>query len=108
MLIGEDSHVNRVPVHRGFLAIHKASGIQLQEQCLFMAIIFRLARREFARPVDRKAKPFQLRFHICDVVAGPVAGVDILFHCRVFGRHAKGVPTHGVKHLMTGHPLIAR
>ena len=73
-----------------------------------MAIIFGLACREFTCPVDCKAKPFQLRFHVGDVAAGPAARVDILFHRRVFGRHAKGVPTHRVQHLMTGHPLVAR
>jgi hypothetical protein len=32
-----------------------------------MAVIFGLTGREFAGPVNRKAKPFQLRFHIRSV-----------------------------------------
>ena len=73
-----------------------------------MAIIFRLARGEFARPVNGKAKPLQLRFHVGNVIARPPTGVNILFHRGVFGGHAKGIPTHGVEHLMPRHPLVAR
>ena len=73
-----------------------------------MAIIFGLAGRKLARPVNRKAKSLQLRLHVCDIVAGPASGVDILFHRRIFSGHAKGVPTHGMQHLMPRHPFVAR
>ena len=73
-----------------------------------MAVIFGFTGREFAGPVNRKAKPFQLRFHVRNIVARPTAGVDLFLHRRIFGRHTKGIPTHGVKHFMSGHALIAR
>jgi hypothetical protein len=43
---------------------------------------------------EREAQPLQLRLHVGDVVAGPAAGVDALFHRRVFRRHAEGIPAH--------------
>ena len=108
LLIGEHRHVDRVPVHGGLFAVDEPGGVKLQEQGLFMPVIFRLASREFAGPVNRKAKPFQLRFHVCNIVARPTAGVDFLLHRRIFRRHAKGVPAHGVQHFMSGHALIPR
>ena len=73
-----------------------------------MAVIFGLTGRKFAGPVNRESKPLQLRFHVRDIVARPTAGVDLFLHRRIFGRHAKGVPTHRVKHFMSGHALIPR
>ena len=73
-----------------------------------MAVIFGFTGREFAGPVNRKAKPFQLRFHVRNIVARPTAGVDLFLHRRIFRRHAKGVPAHRVQHFMSGHALIPR
>jgi hypothetical protein len=64
-----------------------------------VAVVFRLAGRDLAAPVEREAQALQLRLHVGDVVARPAAGVDALFHGGIFGRHAEGVPAHRVQHL---------
>ncbi|MCY1167703.1 hypothetical protein D9M73_76730 [compost metagenome] len=108
LLIGEHGHVDRVPIDRAFLAIDQAVREQVQEQRLFVPVIIRLARRQLARPVEREAQPFELCLHRRDIVAGPAAGVNTLFHRGIFGRHAEGVPPHRVEHFHACHPAIAR
>ncbi len=107
LFIGQHGVVDRIPVDEAFLAGDQPRRHQIEEQRLFMAIIIGIAGGEFAAPVDRQAQPLQLRLHRRDIGAGPAAGVDALFHRRILGRHAKGIPTHRVQHRMAGHALIA-
>ena len=73
-----------------------------------MAVIFGIAGRQLAAPVEREAEPLQLRLHVGDVGAGPAAGMDALLHRRVLRGHAEGVPAHRMEHFITLHPLVAR
>ena len=107
LLVGEHGLVHRVPVDRRFLAIDEAGGVQVEEQRLLVAVVVRLAGGDLAAPVDREAQPFQLLLHAFDVVAGPAAGVDALFHRGIFRGHPEGVPAHRVEHLEALHPADA-
>ncbi len=100
LLIGQDGVVDRVPVDHPVLAIDQAAPIQLQEPGLLLAVIFRVAGGELARPVQRQAQQFQLVAHLGDIVVGPALGVDAAFHGRVLGRHAEGVPAHRVQNII--------
>ena len=108
LFIGQHGHVDRVPIDLAFLAIDEARFVEIDEQRLLVAVIIRLAGGQFAAPVEREAQPLQLRFHVFDIGAGPAAGVDALFHRRVFGRHAEGVPAHGVQNFVPDRLLVAR
>ena len=48
LLVGQHGHVDRIPVHRRFLAINKTSGQHVEEQRLFLAVIIRLASGQLA------------------------------------------------------------
>ena len=108
LFVGEHGLIDRVPVDRRFLAINQPAFVQIEEQGLFVAVIVRLASCQFAAPVEREAKPLQLRLHIGDVGAGPAAGVDALLHRGVFRRHPERIPAHRVQHFVPAHPLVAR
>ena len=99
--------IDRVPIDRRFLAVHQPSCVKVQKQRLLMPVILRLAGGNFAAPIQRETQPFQLRLHVGDIIAGPAAGVDALFHRGVFGGHSKGIPAHRVQHLKALHPLGA-
>lgn len=79
-----------------FFAIDDAFFKQLGKQPLFPTVVFGFAGGDFARPVNCKTQAFELGFHVFDVVVSPGGRGDIVFHRRVFRRHAERVPTHGL------------
>ena len=107
LFIGQHRMIDRVPIDRRFLAVHQPCCVEIQEQRLLMPVIFRLAGGNFAAPIQREAQPFQLCLHVGNIVAGPAARVDALFHRGVFGGHTEGIPAHRVQHLKSLHPLGA-
>ena len=108
LFVGQNRHVDRVPVDGRFLAINQTLFHHVDEHGLLLAVILRIAGRQFARPVDRQAHRLQLRPHVRDILIGPVAGVHAFFHGGVLGRHAEGVPAHRVQHVEAARRLVPR
>mmetsp|Transcript_116 Transcript_116/g.338 ORF Transcript_116/g.338 Transcript_116/m.338 type:complete len:447 (-) Transcript_116:3095-4435(-) len=108
LFVGKYGHVDWVPVHLGVLAVHQPRLKEIQKQRLLLAVIFRVTGGKFARPVDGQAQRLHLAAHVGDIVVCPGLGVTANGHGGVFGRHAEGVPAHGVQHVVTGRHLIAR
>ena len=108
LLVGENGLVHRVPIDLRRLARHEAVLEKIEEHVLLVAVVDRITGREFAAPVERKPHGFELAAHGCDVGVGPGGGMGLLFHRRIFGRHAKGVPAHRVKHGVAFCPAVAR
>ena len=104
LLIGENGLVHGVPVHDLGLAIRDAALQHLQEEPLVPAVIRGVARREFARPVDREAQRVALRLHDANVLVRPCSGSDLSFHRCVFGGQPKRVPPHRHQHVVALHP----
>ena len=107
LLVGEHGLVDRVPVHLAVFARDQPRLQEVEEQLLLVLVIGRVAGRDLARPVERQPHRLELLLHGRDVLVGPGLGVDLLRHGRVLGRHAEGVPAHGVEHGMAGGALIA-
>ena len=108
LFVGQNGHIDRVPVHDGFLAINQAFLEKIDEHRLLKAIIIGIAGRQFAGPIQRPAHRLHLRFHVGDVAVGPSAGVAATIHCGVFCSKTKGIPAHGVQHVVSGGSHIAR
>ncbi len=108
LLVREHGVVDRVPVHHALLAADETRVEHVEEERLFVAVIFGVAGRELAGPVDGEADGLELLAHRRDVVVGPALRMDVLLHRRVFGRHAEGVPAHRVKHVETARLPVAR
>jgi len=108
LFIGQDRVVDRVPVDHPVLAIDQSAFVELQEPGLLLAVIGGVAGGELAAPVQRQAQKLELVAHGRDVGPGPVAGVDAALHGRVLGRHAEGVPAHGVQDVVALRPLVTR
>ena len=47
LLVRENGHINRVPVHDRFLAVDQALFKEIDEQRLLLAVILRITGREF-------------------------------------------------------------
>ena len=108
LLIGKHGHVDGVPVHHRRLAIDEPRRQHVEEHRLLLAVVFGVAGREFAAPVDREAERLHLALHHRDVVVGPARGVAALLHRGVLGGHAEGVPAHRVQHRIALRDLGAR
>ena len=108
LLVGKHRHVDRVPVHHGVLAGDETGVEHVDEQRLLLAVVFRIAGRELAAPVDRQTQRLHLRAHVGDVLVGPVLGVAADGHGGVLGRHPESVPAHRVQHVVPGRQLVAR
>ncbi len=108
LLVGEHGVVDRVPVHLGLLALDQAGGEEVEKHLLLVLVVGGIAGRDLAAPVQRQAHRLELPLHGGDVLVGPGARMDLVGHGRVFGRHAEGVPAHGVKHVEPAGALVAR
>ena len=108
LLVRQNRHVDRVPVHDGVLAVDQTFFKEIKEQRLLLAVVFRIAGGEHARPVQTKAKRFHLGNHRVDVVIGPRFGVAVRCHRRVFCRHPEGVKAHRVQNVVARRQFIAR
>ena len=108
LFVGQNGHVDRIPIDLALLAIDQARFIHINEKCLLVTVIFGVTGGELARPVERKADPFQLRFHVGNVFARPSTGMYALFHRGIFCRHTESVPAHWMQHFVPAHLLVAR
>ena len=108
LFVGQNGHVDRIPVHDGILAIDQSGLKKIEKKRLLLAVVFGVAGGKFTRPVDRQAQGLHLAAHVGDVPVGPVLGVAADGHCRIFRRHAESVPTHRVQHVVTRGEFIAR
>ncbi len=114
LLVGEHRLIDRVPVDPGFLAVDQPRREEVEEHRLLVAIVVGIAGRELARPVERQTHRLELRPHLRDVGPGPGRRVDALGDRGVLGRHAEGVPAHGVEHIVAlgapaaGHHVAER
>ncbi len=107
LLIGQNRMIDRVPVDLGLLAIDQALLHEVDEQRLLTVVVIHVAGRKFAAPVQRQSHGLQLATHGGDVLVGPVLRVNLVLHGSVFRRHAKGIPTHGMQHIIAARALVA-
>ena len=96
LLVGKDGLIDRVPVDSSFFSIGQSFVDHSCKQPLLPAIIIRCAGCQFAIPVVTKAQALQLAAHVINIVVGPGGRWSLVFNGCVFGRHPKGIPTHGL------------
>ncbi len=108
LFVGQHGQIVRAPVHRRGLLVDQAFFIQLGEEPLFPAVVFRLAGGDFAIPVVAEPQQFQLVLHVFDVVVGPRGRCGVVFHRRAFRRQAERIPADRLQYVFAQHALIAR
>ncbi len=107
LFVGENGLIVRAPVNGRSLLVHQAFFIQLGEEFLFPAVVFRGAGRDFTAPVIAKTQRFELVFHVRDVVVRPRRRRGVVLHRRAFRRQAEGVPADWLQHVFAQHTLVA-
>ena len=107
LLVGQHGIFGRVPIDPGFLAVGEVRREEVEKHLLFVAVIFRMAGRDLARPVIGKAHALQLAAHRRDIFAGPGCRVDIAGDRRILRRQPESVPSHRVQHVEALRPAVA-
>ena len=108
LFVRENGLVIRAPVNGRGLLVHQAFFVQLGEEFLFPAVIFRGTGCQLAAPVIAKAQHFELVFHVRDVVVRPRCRRRIVFDRRAFRRQTERIPTDGLQNVFAQHALVAR
>ena len=108
LLIREHGLIDRIPVHPALAPLRQPGAQQIEKQFLLLPVIFRIAGREFARPVDGQAHALQLAAHGGDIVVGPAGRMDAALARGVLGGQAEGVPAHGMQHREPARALVPR
>ena len=99
LFVGEHGVVDRIPVDLGGLAFDQAGLQEIQKQLLLVPVVVGIAGGDLAGPIKREPEHLQLAAHGVNVGVGPLGRVHAALHGGVFGRHAKGVPAHGMEHV---------
>ncbi len=108
LLVGQHGGASGAPIQLAGLAVGKAALIHFEEEPLVPAVVLGLAAGKFrASPVVAEAETAHLNPHLVDVAQGPLARRHVVLKRRILGRQAKGVPTHGMEHVVAAHPHIA-
>ena len=96
LLVGQDSLTLGTPVHLAFFTIGQIFVEHLQENPLVPLIVFRQACIHLSRPVITESQPFQLPFHVRNIIQSPLLGMYPLCDGRIFCGHPQSIPTDGM------------
>ncbi len=107
LLIRQHRRALRTPVDSALLAIRQTLLVELEKEPLVPAVIVRQAGGNLAGPVVAKAEAVHLRLHFGDVAQGPLAWRRVVLNRRIFRRQTKGIPAHGMEHVVPVHPHVA-
>ena len=108
LLIGQDCLAQITPVNISLLFVGQVFLKHLEKDKLFPAVIFRPAGSQLPIPIVTESHPLELGSHVVDVIICPFCRMGLILYCRVLGRHAKGIPPHGMQHVETPHLFVSR
>ncbi len=106
LFVCQNGLVVRAPVNGGCFFVDQPFFVQLGEELLFPAVIFRGTGRQFAAPVIAKAQHLELVFHVGDVVVGPGRRGSIVFYRSTFRRQTKRIPADRLQNVFAQHTLV--
>src|SRR5690606_9125339 len=108
LFVGEDGLVYRVPVNRRHFFIDEAFLVEAGKEPLPPLVIVRFAGGDLPGPVKAKSQLLELAAHMISVGGGPLGRRSIVLDRRVLSRQSGGIPSYGVKYILTLHALITR
>ena len=107
LFVGQHHLAAGAPVDVHLFFIGKAVLVQLQKDPLGPAVVLRVGGVDLPVPVKGQAQRLELAFEAGHVVFGDDLRVDVVLHGEVLGGQAKGVPPHGVEHVVAAKALFA-
>ena len=95
------------PVDGHFRLIRQPGFEELEEDPLRPFIILGIRGIDLAVPVEGIAKGMQLILKPCHVILGHDPGMNVILNCIVFRRQTKGIPAHGIQHVIALHSSLS-
>ena len=108
LLVRENRHIHRVPVHDGVLAVNQPFFEEIKEERLLLAVVFGIAGGEHPTPVQTETQRLHLADHCVDIGIGPILRMPARGHRCVFRGHAKSVKPHRMQHIVPGRQFVPR
>ncbi len=100
LLIRQHRMLNRVPVDLAFLAVNQPLIEKVDKQPLLLLIIFRVAGRQLAAPVERQPHFLELLAHRRDLSVSRLFRMDAFLQGGVFRGQAERIPAHRMHHII--------
>ena len=107
LLICKNCLATRTPIDRRIVAINKTLFPHLKENPLAPLVVFRVTGIKHTIIVVGKAHATHSFNCLLYILMRPDASLSIVLNCGVFRGEAKGVKTHGVKHIKTAHASLS-
>ncbi len=107
LLVCKDCLTGGAPVDKGLLPVCYPLFIHLHKQLLLPAVVGNIACCQLPVPVVGKPHLLKLIPHVNDILAGPDRRVAVILYGSILGRHAEGIPPHGMKDVEPLHPFEA-
>ena len=107
LLVGQHDFAAGAVVDGHLLFVGQAVLVQLQKDPLGPLVVVGVSGVDLPVPVKREPQAFELAFEAGHVLGGDDLRVDVVFQGVVLGGQAKGVPAHGVQHVVAALPLFA-
>ncbi len=81
----------------------------IEKGALIPPIIIGFAGGDLTRPVVTKRHAAMLPLHVLAMLDlfSPLVRIAFVGDGRIFGGQSKGVPAHGMQHVIAAHPLVA-
>mmetsp|Transcript_11891 Transcript_11891/g.36151 ORF Transcript_11891/g.36151 Transcript_11891/m.36151 type:complete len:334 (-) Transcript_11891:397-1398(-) len=108
LLVGKDCAEGRAPVHRDLGLVRESLLEELEEDPLGPLVVIRICCADLPRPVEGEAERLELLPKPAHIRCGRVPRVGPRVYRVLLRGKSKGIPTHGMHHLLSKHSLVTR
>ncbi len=107
LFISQNSLAVLTPVDIGLFPVNHILFKHFQKEPLLPAVVIGSAGGNLPVPVIGEAHFFQLMPHGMNIFICPCRRMCLVINGSIFRRHTKGIPPHGMKHIIAGHSFIS-
>ena len=107
LLIGQHALAAGAPVDGHLLFVGQAFFEKLEEDPLGPLVVAGIGGIDLPVPIEGEAEALELGLKVCHILRGDDLRVDVVFDGEIFGGQAKGIPAHGVQHIIALHPALS-
>ena len=100
LLIGQHALAAGAPVDGHLLFVGQAFFEKLEEDPLGPLVVAGIGGIDLPVPIEGETEALELRPKVCHILRGDDLRVDVVFDGEIFGGQTKGIPAHGIQHVV--------